>query len=211
MPAPRIAGLYVLADTALLGARVEAATQAALRGGARVVQYRDKTTDAARRHAQALALKALCERHGARFIVNDDPALAAAVGAHGVHLGRDDPDPAGARKWLGPGAAIGVSCYADLARAHAALAAGADHVAFGRFYASTTKPGGPYVTLEFLARARAELACPIVAIGGIEPHNAAPLLRAGADALAVTAAVFGAPDVQAAARALSRLFDEDPR
>lgn len=210
MSAPRVTGLYVLADTALLGVRLEAATQDALRGGARVVQYRDKSADADHRLAQARALNALCAQHGALFIVNDDPALAAAVGAHGVHLGRDDPDPAGARALLGPHAAIGVSCYADLARAHAALAGGADHVAFGRFYPSATKPGGPYVTLEFLARARGELACPIVAIGGIEARNAAPLLRAGADGLAVTAAVFGAPDVQAAARALSDLFPEDP-
>lgn len=204
--APAIAGLYVLADTALLGAKLETAVVAALRGGARAVQYRDKSADAARRLREATALRALCAAAGAVLIVNDDPALAAAAGAHGVHLGRDDPDPAGARALLGTAAYIGVSCYGEIERAHAALAAGADHVAFGRFHPSQTKPGGPLLTLDFLRRATAVLPAPVVAIGGITPDNAAPLVRAGAAALAVTAGVMAAPDIEAAARAIARLF-----
>ena len=203
---PTIAGLYVLADTALLGARLESAVAAALRGGARVVQYRDKSADAARRVREAGALRALCRATGALLIVNDDPALAAAVGADGVHLGRDDPDPAGARARLGPAACIGVSCYGEIARAHAALAGGADHVAFGRFFPSQTKPGGPLLDEAFLRRAVAAVPAPVVAIGGISPDNAAPLVHAGAAALAVTAGVMAAPDIEAAARAIARLF-----
>lgn len=207
---PAMAGLYVLADTALLGARLEAGVAAALRGGARVVQYRDKSADAPRRAREAAALRALCAAAGALFIVNDDPALAAAVGADGVHLGRDDPDLAGARAALGPAARIGASAYGDLERARAALAAGADHVAFGRFFVSTTKPGGPYLDVDFLRRARVALACPIVAIGGITADNGGPLVAAGADALAVTAGVFAAADIEAAARRLAELFEDCP-
>jgi thiamine-phosphate pyrophosphorylase len=204
----KVRGLYVLADTALLGARLEAAVAAALRGGARLVQYRDKSTDTTRRAREAAALCALCAKARAIFIVNDDPALAAAVDAHGVHLGRDDPDIAAARARLGPRAYIGATAYDDIERGQAALAAGADHVAFGRFFPSPTKPGGPLLDVDFLRRARAALDAPIVAIGGIRAENAAPLVRAGADALAVTSGVFAAADIEAAARALARLHEE---
>jgi len=208
---PAIRGVYALADTSLLaGAELLARVEAALRGGAAVVQYRDKSADASRRLAEADALRALCVRHGAAFIVNDDVDLALAVQAHGVHLGRDDVSPALARRRLGPAALIGATCYDRLDLAAPALAAGADHVAFGRFFPSTTKPGEIYASLALLRAARATLDCPIVCIGGIRADNAAPLVAAGADALVVGSALFGpGVDSETAARALAALWQQN--
>ncbi len=205
---PAIRGVYALADTSLLaGAELMARVQAALRGGVAVVQYRDKSADPARRLAEAQALRALCGRYGAAFIVNDDVDLALAVGADGVHLGRDDPSPALARVRLGSKALIGATCYDRLELAPAALALGADHVAFGRFFPSSTKPGEIYASLDLLRAARASLTCPIVCIGGIHADNAHPLVQAGADALVVGGALFGpGVDSEAAARALAALW-----
>ena len=135
-----IAGLYAvtpdIADTALLVRKVAAA----IRGGAAVVQYRNKTADAALRLSQARALAQLPAMREVLFIVNDDAAVAAATGAAGVHLGEDDASIRAARAIVGPECLIGVSCYDDIARARAAVAAGADYVAFGSFFASGTKP-----------------------------------------------------------------------
>lgn len=203
-----IRGVYALADTSLLaGAELLRRVAAALRGGAAVVQYRDKSADAARRLDEATALRALCRQHGAAFIVNDDIDLAERVGADGVHLGQDDASPALARARLGETALIGATCYNRLELAQRALAAGADHVAFGRFFPSSTKPGEIYASLDLLRAARATLRCPIVAIGGIRVDNAPPLVAAGADALAVGSALFGpGVDSEAAARALAALW-----
>ncbi|MFZ5492720.1 MAG: thiamine phosphate synthase [Pseudomonadota bacterium] len=203
-----IRGVYALADTSLLrGGELLARVAAALRGGVRLVQYRDKSADAARRRDEASALRALCRAHGAAFIVNDDIELARGVDADGVHLGRDDGSPARARARLGQRALIGATCYNRLDLAAPALAEGADHVAFGRFFPSSTKPGEIYASVDLLRAARARLPCPIVCIGGIGPDNAAPLVAAGADALAVGSALFGpGVDSEAAARALAALW-----
>ncbi len=139
---------------------------------------------------------------GALFIVNDDAALCAAVGADGVHLGETDGSAAVAREIVGPERIIGVSCYNDFALAEAAVAAGADYVAFGSFYASSVKPEARRADVALLARAGA-LGVPVVAIGGITAANAGNLERAGAQAVAVISAVFDAPDVEAAARAIA--------
>lgn len=204
-----IRGVYALADTSLLNDdELLARVAAALRGGAAVVQYRDKSLHAARRLDAARALRALCREHGAAFIVNDDIELAQRVQADGVHLGRDDGSPALARARLGPHALIGATCYDRLELAAPALAAGANHVAFGRFFPSHTKPGEIYASLDLLRAARAGLSCPIVCIGGISADNAAPLVAAGADALAVGGALFGpGVDSEAAARALAALWN----
>lgn len=204
MPRRNIKGLYAItpdtADRDELLRRVEAC----LEGGAGVVQYRNKESGVP--HAElALALAQCCRAHGVPFIVNDDVALALAVGADGVHLGQDDGDWAAARARLGPDRIIGVSCYASLARALEAEQAGADYVAFGSMFPSPTKPHAPHAPLGLLAEARRQLGIPIVAIGGISLHNAAQVLQAGADAVAVISAVFEAPDVQAAAREFSQL------
>jgi thiamine-phosphate pyrophosphorylase len=200
--ARRLAGLYAvtpdLADTALLVARVEAALQ----GGAGAIQYRNKTADAALGRAQAAALARVHAMRGALFIVNDDVAPAAAVGADGVHLGEDDGSIDAARGLLGPERIIGVSCYDDFAPAATAAAAGADYVAFGSFHASSVKPGARRADFALPGRA-ASLGVPVVALGGITAANARELKQAGADAVAVISAVFGAPDVEAAARAIA--------
>lgn len=207
-PRAVIRGLYAIADSAYLDAASFApAVRAALDGGARVLQYRDKTSDPATREGVARELNALCREHGVPFLINDDVALAAGIGAAGVHLGRDDPGIGPARDALGPRALIGVSCYNELERARAAAARGADYVAFGRFFPSRTKPRAVPATAALLRAARAELTIPIVAIGGITPENGGALIRAGADALAVIEGVFGQPDIRAAAARYAQLFN----
>lgn len=200
----RVRGLYAITDAAgLLRRDYAARIEAALRGGARVLQYRDKTDDTARRREQAQVLANLCARYDALFIVNDDIELARAIGA-GVHLGRDDDAIAAARAALGA-RPIGVSCYNELARAEAAYAAGADYVAFGAFYPSATKPHAVVATPALLRAARA-LPLARVAIGGITPDNGAALLAAGADALAAIDGVFAQADIETAARRYADLF-----
>jgi thiamine-phosphate pyrophosphorylase len=202
----RVAGLYAItpedADTDRLARKV----QAALAGGASLVQYRSKAADPAARRAQGRRLLALCRRAGAPLIINDDLELALDIGADGVHLGRDDGDVAAARARLGPDRLLGVSCYDSLERAVAAVAAGADHVAFGSAFASPTKPEAVRAPLSLFAQARAQLLVPVVAIGGITPENAHLVIEAGADAVAVITAVFDAQDVAAAAAAFRSLF-----
>ncbi len=200
---PALRGLYVITDGPDPVPRVEQA----LGGGARLVQYRDKTADAQRRLKEALGLLSLCDHYGVPLIINDDLDLAAAAGAHGVHLGRDDPSLAAARRRLGAGALIGVSCYNELGRALQAADEGADYVAFGRFFPSGTKPLAVQAEPELLRRARKALRLPLVAIGGITPENGDALIEAGADMLAVSGGLLGQPDIRAAALAFTRLFE----
>ena len=200
-----IRGVYLLTREDRDSAALLAGVTAALRGGVRIVQYRDKSGDQHRRREQARALRELTLAHAALLIVNDDVELAGAVGADGVHLGEDDADLAAARTQLGAGAIIGASCYNDPARAEAAARAGADYLAFGAFFASTTKPGARRADPALFA-ATAGLQLPRVAIGGIHAHNARPLIEAGADAIAVLGAIWDADDRERAARELSQLF-----
>jgi len=199
-------GLYAITDRALCGDHLTERVAQAIAGGARVIQYRDKTRDHARRRAEAEALLALCRAHGVPLLINDDVALASTIGADGVHIGREDGALADARAALGPQAIIGVSCYDRLGLAEQAVASGADYVAFGRFFPSRSKPQAVQAPLELLHRARRELPCPVVAIGGITAQNGQPLIEAGADLLAVIAGVFDHPDVAATARRISQLF-----
>jgi thiamine-phosphate pyrophosphorylase len=202
-----IAGLYAIADTRYLDpTTLPDAVRAAIDGGARLIQFRDKGGEAGARERQARALAALCRGAGATFLINDDVALAQRIGADGVHLGGADAPLAEARAALGPQAVIGISCYDELARAERAEAEGADYVAFGSFFASRTKPQAVRAGIELLRRARAVLRVPIVAIGGITPENGAALIAAGADALAAIEGVFAQADVRAAAAAYARLF-----
>ncbi|QFY89126.1 thiamine phosphate synthase [Magnetovirga frankeli] len=203
---PRLRGLYAITHSALCAAELIERVAAALQGGARLVQYRDKSQDRSRRLAEAQALRRLCSERQALLIINDDVELAAKVAADGVHLGREDGALELARARLGPGAIIGISCYNDLDRAAAAAAAGADYLAFGRFYPSQSKPGASPAGLEVLREARGRFDLPLVAIGGITPENGPPLIQAGADMLAVIQALFGQADVAAASREFSALF-----
>jgi thiamine-phosphate pyrophosphorylase len=203
VPATGLRGLYAITD----GPRSDlvAACTAALDGGAVLLQYRDKSADAARRLAEAQALQALCAARGVPLVINDDIALAAAVGAAGVHLGEGDAAPAEARARLGPHALVGVSCYDSLDRARRLAAQGADYLAFGAFHPSATKPRARHATPALLHAARA-FGLPLVAIGGITPANAGALVTAGADLVAVVSALFDAPDIGAQARRFAALF-----
>ena len=207
----RLRGLYAItpdeADAAELEAAVAKLFAAAARGCA-ALQYRNKSAEAAVRLEQAQRLANLARRHRVPFIVNDDVQLAIAVDADGVHLGRDDGDVSAARAAL-RGKLLGVSCYDSIAGARIAVAAGADYVAFGSVFPSATKPGAVRAPLRLFAEAR-PLGVPLVAIGGITPQNAAAVLHAGADALAVISALFDAPDIGARANEFARLFATQP-
>jgi len=198
-------GLYAITDGSH-GDTLLASVTAVLRGGAALVQYRDKSVDGPRRHDEALALVALCRAHDVPLIVNDDIELAGAVAADGVHIGRDDGSVARARSQLGSSALIGVSCYADLDLARSAAAAGADYVAFGSVFPSPTKPHAVRAAPELIGAAKRELGLPVCTIGGIQADNAAILVEAGADMLAVISALFAAPDPEQAARRIAQHF-----
>lgn len=204
-----LSGLYAITDAGLMPPPqfAERAEQA-LRNGARIIQYRDKSADQSLRRAQAALLRALSRRYQALLLINDDVELAAEIEADGVHLGRDDAAYASARQRLGQRAVIGLSCYNQWQRAVEAQALGANYVAFGRFYPSLSKPHAVPAELELLRRAKRKLRVPVAAIGGITLDNAAPLLAAGADMLAVIQGLFGTDDIGRRARDFAQLFSE---
>lgn len=202
---PRISGLYAITDSTLLQGRLLAAVTEALAGGVRIVQYRDKSTDTVRRQQEAMALLALCRAHQVPLLINDDVALALAVGADGVHLGQGDSSLREARQRLGPDAIIGITCHDRLDLAAAAASGGADYLAFGAMFTSTSKPGARHCPLSILADAR-RFALPLVAIGGITPDNAKDVIAAGADALAVIASLWQATDITRRAHQFSQEF-----
>ncbi|MFN2360852.1 MAG: thiamine phosphate synthase [Marinobacter sp.] len=201
-------GLYAITDSQLLPAdRLLAAVDAALRGGAVLVQYREKSAPQPERLRQARDLAALCRNAGVPLIINDDPELARRCSAAGVHLGQSDHSLVYARQQLGEHAIIGATCHADLALAASADRDGADYLAFGRFFNSTTKPDAPAADTSVLARAR-QFGKPVTAIGGITVDNGETLIRAGADQLAVVGGLFhgGLASIEERARQFTRLF-----
>lgn len=203
-----INGLYVLtpecADTEKLLDQV----RQALSGGAKLVQYRNKEGDVALRHEQASELQALCSHFQVPLIINDDIRLADLVGADGVHLGKDDGSVREARLILGPEKIIGVSCYNDLQRALDAENQGANYVAFGSFFPSSTKPDAAVAPLTLLHEAKQSLSIPIVAIGGITADNVASLIEAGADSVAVITAIFAInKDIKTVSSQIATLFE----
>ena len=178
----------------------------AIAGGACMIQYRDKTASREERGERAGALLALCRSRHTPLIINDDLDLALALGADGVHLGADDAS-VGETRNLFPGGLIGASCYNDFTRAQAAIRSGASYVAFGSFYASPTRPDAVTAQPDLLMRACRELPVPVCAIGGIRADNAASLVQAGADLLAVCSGIFAQPDIATAAHSISSKFD----
>lgn len=201
MAANAIEGVYAVTPDLEDERALRDKVAAALTGGVRLVQYRSKRAGT-RREKQARSLATICRQYGARLVVNDDPRLAAMCGADGVHLGANDAPIAQARRVLGPTAMIGASCYSNLERAVQATAEGADYVAFGAMFPSATKPGATSAPLSLLRQARRAIYLPIVAIGGIDATNAAQVVEAGADAVAVVSALFDAPDIESEARRL---------
>ena len=204
----KLRGLYAITDSQLLAGRFLSHVEAALEGGVCLLQYRDKSDDAARRLREAQALQKLCERYGTELVINDDAELAARLGV-GVHLGQTDGPLTPARALLGRQAIIGSTCHASLDLAAQAASEGASYVAFGRFFNSVTKPGAPAADVGLLAQARGQVKLPIAVIGGITLDNAAPLVAHGADLLAVIHGLFGADSAQEVtrrARAFNALF-----
>ncbi len=202
-----LTGLYAVTNQPQDSAQLIKQVSMALAGGARIIQYRDKSSDHARRIDEAGALLSLCHQHQVPLIINDDIELACQIQADGVHLGQQDAALKDARDKLGEHCIIGISCYNDFSLAQQAVADGADYIAFGAFFPSGTKPSALAASRDLLHRAKQELEIPVVAIGGITPHNAAALLDAGADMLAVVQGLFAQPDIKLAARAFSSLFD----
>lgn len=199
-------GLYAITPDLLDTSLLLTQSRQALAHGASILQYRNKLADDTLAKLQAKALRDLTREYDACLIINDDLDLAVAIGADGVHLGGTDGDLAVAKSHMPSGMLLGASCYNDLALAHAAVSAGADYVAFGAVFPSGTKPHARRASLELIRQARAELTVPIVAIGGITSQNAAEVVAAGADCIAVIAALFDAADIGATAEQFSRLF-----
>ena len=203
----QVSGIYAITPETEDTGELLANVSTALTGGVRLFQYRNKTGSDQLRREQCQALLDLVSACDGILIVNDSAGLASEVNAHGVHLGKDDESVADARQKLGPDKIIGASCYNDLARAHALQAAGVDYVAFGSFFQSVTKPAAVSATVDLLSRAKSELEVPVVAIGGINRDNAAMLIEAGADALAVVSGLFSVNDVEQEARILLSLIN----
>ncbi len=204
----KLRGLYAITDSELLKGKLLPYVEAALKGGARLLQYRDKSSDDARRLREAETLRELCNRYGAALIINDDAELAARLGV-GLHLGQGDGSLSVARALLGRKAIIGGTCHAQFELAEVAAKEGASYVAFGRFFNSTTKPGAPSADVELLAAAKDKINLPIVAIGGVTLDNAPTLIAHGASMVAVVHGLFGADsaaEVERRARAFSALF-----
>ncbi|HBE93216.1 MAG TPA: thiamine phosphate synthase [Gammaproteobacteria bacterium] len=204
--AQRIHGLYVIIDTETLsGMSFSGTAEQVLKGGARILQYRDKSTDTKRRQQQARVLTGLCRKYDALHIINDDPDLAMSADADGVHVGRDDNSVRDICKAF-PQMLIGASCYNSLELAHQRAGEGASYLAFGSFYPSPTKPQAVKATPALLKSARQELDQPLVAVGGIMAENAQVLIESGADAVAVISAVLKDRDPQRASKDISSLF-----
>jgi len=185
-------------------------TRNALAGGTRLVQYRSKTMNEELRLEQARSLAHLCREYEVPLLINDHIDLALEVGADGVHLGQEDAPISQARLKLGHEKIIGISCYNELESAIEAECSGADYVAFGAFFTSVTKLDTVPASVDLLQQGNLEISIPIVAIGGINSDNALELISAGANAVAVSSALFGARDIRSEADKFSGLFKLQP-
>jgi len=202
-----IRGLYAvtpdMADTTKLCSMV----QAAIAGGASLVQYRNKSADSALRITQARALLEICHDSNTPLIINDHVKLCLALDADGVHVGASDGDLAAIRERIGPDKMLGASCYNQLDLALQAEAQGADYVAFGACFSSGTKPDAVKAELSLFTRAQSSIKVPVVGIGGITLDNAPSLITAGADSVAVINALWSQPDIGLTAKQFSKLFN----
>jgi thiamine-phosphate pyrophosphorylase len=206
MPYPKISGLYAITPDTADSSLLVAMTQQVLQAGTGIIQYRNKSASAALRLEQASLLSDLCQQRNALLIINDYPDLVTRVNAAGIHLGQEDMPVAEARRLIGADKIIGISCYNQLQRAVNAQNEGADYVAFGAFYPSTTKRDAVTAPVALLEQAKRQLRIPVVAIGGITPDNAVNLTAQGVDALAVSHALFGAEDITSTATRFMRLI-----
>lgn len=199
--------LYAITSSQLMpGDELCTKTEAALKGGCKLIQYRDKSTNSEQRLSEARALKQLCQRYEATLIINDDVDLALEVNADGVHLGQGDLNIASARHRLGASAIIGITCHDSLTLARTAIENKADYIAFGRFFSSNTKPDAESAPLSLIALAKNEFDTPTVVIGGICRDNAAEIIAAGAESIAISHGIFAADDITQETQHLLSLF-----
>lgn len=199
-------GIYAITDCANNTEReLLEKSEKILKTGISLFQYRNKESDQQKKKRLSQELQSLCLQHNVPFIVNDDVALAKDISADGVHLGKDDGDIHLARKTLGA-KIIGVSCYSDIDRATEVAKSGADYIAFGAFFPSITKPDAKKAEIDLVVQAKLQLSIPIVAIGGITPENAKPLIDANIDYLAVISGLYSASDTIMATQNYNDLF-----
>jgi len=207
-PRKKLKGLYAICDENLISEEdFEQAMTSALQGGCKIIQYRDKSDDREKRLQQATRLQALCTQHNAICIINDDIALAKAINADGIHLGKDDASISQAKKILGENCIIGISCYDDLVLAREAEENHADYVAFGAMFSSPTKPEAKQAGPQLIAEAKKQLHIPVCAIGGITEKNITQVAAQGADMAAVISSLFSSENIKATAGTLAQNFD----
>lgn len=186
-----LSGLYAITDENLISEKnFLDYTQAAIESGISILQYRNKNSHSEKCIYQAGELKKMCAAQGILFIINDDIHLAKKIDADGVHIGKSDASLLQARAMLGPDKIIGVSCYNQLNLATKAINNGANYIAFGRFFNSSTKPDAPQATLDLISSIKNKSDIPICCIGGITTENCQPLLKSGTDMLAVINDIF---------------------
>jgi thiamine-phosphate pyrophosphorylase len=199
-------GLYIVTPDWDDTAKLLETTEAALRGGASIVQYRHKTADAVLRREQAECLLELCRSYKRPLVINDYVDLCLTLDADGVHVGGTDATVAEVRAALGPAKIVGASCYGSMDLARNAHQAGASYVAFGGFYPSRVKKYPVTTPPEIIAQSKSEISLPVVVIGGMTHSNAAPLVAQGADMVAAISSVYSAGDPEIAAKAFAELF-----
>ena len=199
-------GLYLVTPDWDDTQRLLSVSEAALAGGANLLQYRHKTASPALRLEQATALLALCRRFDCPLIINDHVALCLAIGADGVHVGGTDAAVTTVRSQIGQDLILGASCYGDLALAQSAYESGASYVAYGGFYASRVKKYPVTTSATIIALSQVTIPLPVAVIGGMTPENSAALITAGADMVAAISSVYLVDDPQQAARGFSHLI-----
>ena len=203
-----IHGVYAITDQHLITPKkFSSKVRQALEGGAKVVQYRDKSQHHQLRFEQANNLVKLCKEFDAISIINDDIELAKSVNADGVHIGVDDDELDFARQSLGAKKIIGISCYSDISLAEQAVLDSADYVAFGSIFSSSTKPQAPVAGLDILQQAKQKFDVPIVAIGGINLNNLADVLATGVDSVAIVRGIFADDNVRMITQKYAKAFN----
>jgi len=204
----RLKGLYVITDQKLIPRdKFTNTVEKTIKGGAKLIQLREKNTPEEEIVNLGKELLSITKKYGIPLLINDSPALAKEIGADGVHLGEYDPPVSEARKLLGEGAIIGVSCYGKVERGIRAEKEGADYAAFGSPFSTPTKPHRISTPLEILKEAKKRITrIPIFAVGGINMENALSVLETGVDGIAVITSVFGSSDPEKSARELASLF-----
>lgn len=206
MNMPNTAGIYAITDCENITAdEILSKTESILSIGVALFQYRNKTEDQNCKRTLAMKLQSLCKKYKTPFIINDDLKLAKEIAADGIHLGQHDTNIDTARKVIG-NKIIGISCYNDFNRAVIAEQSGADYIAFGSFFPSSTKPDAVKADIDLIIKAKEELTLPVVAIGGITPENGKQLINAKVDFLAVISGIYSTDDATTSTLAYSNLF-----